>query len=170
MRKMKKVQLTIIAISVFMVFGMNYTLAQTDSNNSAIMVSVGSINGTSHPNGTYTQTINFTGNVGKIQTGQSVVIKIFKNDLPYKTDLVRVFNTAQDNLFYYSITVEGKSGLDSYKIDFTYNNQTVERILPLAHTGIPPIPEFGSSSGMIILISIISVIVISARFRFTPKV
>lgn len=156
-----------IVVSV-LISGMNSTLAQTDKNtNSSIMVSIGSLNGTSSQNGTYTQTVNFAGRVDKIQTGQSIIIKVLKNDLLYKIDIVKIANNmTSSNLFYYQISVAGKLGIDLYKIDFTYGNQTVEKILPLAHTGIRPIPEFGLYTGMIVAISVIGALAILRNFRF----
>jgi len=140
---MKTLHLSIIVILFVAVFlSINVVFAQTNNNQNLMMVvKTGNVQGADYQNGTYSQTVEFGGNVGTVQTGQPVVIKIFKNNFLYKTDLITAGNITSDKLFWYQITVTGKSALDSYKIDFIYGNQTVEEGLPV----IPPPPPMVSN-------------------------
>jgi hypothetical protein len=140
---MKTLQLSIIGILFVAVsLSINVVFAQlSNSQNLMMVVKTGNSQGANFQNGTYSQTVEFGGNVGILQTGQPVNIKIFKNGILYKTDIITAGNFYSDKLFWYQITVTGKSGLDSYKIDFTYGNQTVEEGLPV----IPPPPPMVSN-------------------------
>ncbi|MGI0062243.1 MAG: hypothetical protein ACREBA_07300 [Nitrosotalea sp.] len=131
-----------VILSAFLIISINLVFAQTDNNSvdMAMKLSTGHVMGTDYENGTFVQTIYIDGNVGTIQIGQPVFIKIFKNDSLYKTDLITAGNITSDKLFHYDITVVGKSNLDSYYISFTYGNQTVKEPLTIVHAGVQPIP------------------------------
>jgi hypothetical protein len=131
----------LIGVIILSVSSPSFVFAQTVKSSNSTMVLRGGILGGEDNllNGTYSQMVFFSGNVGRVQTGQSVVIKIFEGDLLYKTDLLLVGNITSDGSFSYQTTVKGKLGLDN-KIVFIYGNQTVEEILPHAHTGIPSPP------------------------------
>lgn len=134
--------LVVAVLSAYLIISINMVSAQTNNSTETTMIlKTGSVTGTEYKNGTYIQTVDFEGNVGTIQIEKSIFIKIFKNDSLYKTDLITTDNTTSDKLFYYPITVMGKSGLDVYDIYFTYGNQTVKETLPITHTGIKPTPN-----------------------------
>jgi len=129
----------LIYVIMLSVSDASFVSAQTNKNSNSTMVLRGGVlGGTDYPlNGTYSQMVFFSGNVGKVQTGHSAIIKIFEGGLLYKIDLLPPDDIASDGSFSYQTIVKGKLGLGG-KIVFIYGNQTAEEILPYAHTGIPP--------------------------------
>ncbi len=145
---MKSLHLTVIFVLVAVAaLLVNNVFAQTDNNSTQTMkLVIGSIQGSNYENGTYVQTINFEGNVGTVEIGQPVFIKIFKNGSLYKTDLITQGNITSDKLFYYPITIRGQVGLDEYGIYFTYGNENVKKILPVTPTGGISMPDTSDSA------------------------
>lgn len=135
-------QFTMTVLFAFLIVTINLVFAQTENNpvDMPMKLSTSSVRGTDYENGTFVQTIDIDGKVDTLQKGQSIFIKIFKNDSLYKTDLIPAGNINSDKLFDYTVTVTGKSGLDSYYISFTYGNQTVKEPLTIVHAGVPPKP------------------------------
>lgn len=135
MRRSKK---EYVLITIFVVFTTallhNYGsgFAQTDSNNSTLKV---------HPiftesscaTGYYNQTARFEGEVGKILTGQlPLLIKVFRgNDSEYRLDQIPAANMSADGVFQYVIKISGKSGVDWYRLQFIYGDQSYESKLPI---------------------------------------
>src|SRR5258708_1645460 len=132
---MKFLILTFITIlTVIVLVNTNTSFAQVSENK--FRVGVVSENDTYYQNGTLIETQNLLGNVGTVQTGQALILKVFKNNLMYKTDLIPAGEITSGE-FQYQITIAFNFH-DLYKIDYTYGNQTAEQMLSSAHTGIPP--------------------------------
>ncbi|MGI0087853.1 MAG: sialidase family protein [Nitrosotalea sp.] len=84
------------------------------------------------PNGTYTEAVNFTGNVGGIQKHMLVVIKTFRNSEPYQEDTIGPLNITSDGSFQFDSRVTSNSTSDAFKIVFLYGNKMSETYLPAA--------------------------------------
>jgi hypothetical protein len=130
-----------VLICVVMLVSSNIVFAQVENSNSIIILRGGILGGSDYPsNGTYSQHVFFSGNVGMVHADQSIVVKILQGNLLYKTDLIPASIIAFDGSFSYETIVKGILGKDN-TIVFIYGNQTAEERLTYAHTGIPsPLP------------------------------
>ena len=122
----------IITMSILIVLVIGVTGSGILSNPvQTFSVSLKSSNGTTRPDGLYNQTYIFEGKASKTD-GQPLLVKVSKNGrLLQSSQISQKVIYLDGGNFPYKINVSGVYPDDTYRIDFIYDGQTLEKTLPL---------------------------------------